>query len=151
MAIVRLSNDGFDWPSNCFVCEQSNSHGLRIPFFHDTETNEVHADFRLDDAFSGAPTFLHGGVSLAIADEAMAWVPIAVLRRFAVTVETSTRFKRPVLVDRDHRVVARIAGRDDDMLELEAEILDVDGAVCTTSKASFLALDEEAVIRAAEI
>ena len=73
MALVRLRNDAWQFRSNCFVCEPSNTAGLAIPFFHDDEAGTVVADFTLDERFSGAPHYVHGGVALAVLDEAMAW------------------------------------------------------------------------------
>jgi len=48
------------------------SNATRIPVFHDTQRNVVTADFSLSDAYSGAPTMLHGGVTPVFLDEAMA-------------------------------------------------------------------------------
>src|SRR3954454_15176547 len=62
----RLHNETWGFDSNCFVCEPRNDAGLRIPFDHDDETDTVVAEFTLDDAFSGAPSYVHGGVTLAI-------------------------------------------------------------------------------------
>ena len=101
MALTRLHNEDWGFASNCFVCEPRNDGGLRIPFHHDSDRDVVVASFTLDDTFSGAPSYVHGGVSLAVLDEAQAWATIAVAGRFAVTTETTTRFLRPVLVG-DH-------------------------------------------------
>src|SRR5262249_52972511 len=95
-----LTNDAWGVPANCFVCGPRNGAGLRIRFHHDTVDEVVVADFVLDERFSGAPRFVHGGVVLAVLDEAMAWATIALVRRFAVTVETTTRFERPVKIGR---------------------------------------------------
>ena len=91
MSLIRLHNDDWGYESNCFVCEARNERGLQIPFFHDTERGIVTAELTLSADFSGAPTMVHGGVVLAILDEAMAWACIAVARRWAVTTETTTR------------------------------------------------------------
>ena len=42
---VRLHNDDWGYESNCFVCEARNEGGLRIPFFHDQDTDTVVAEF----------------------------------------------------------------------------------------------------------
>ena len=67
-----LTNDIWDYESNCFVCEQSNEGGLRIPFQLDDDGDTVSASFRLGTTYSGAPALVHGGVSLALLDEAQA-------------------------------------------------------------------------------
>ena len=87
----RLHNDDWGYETNCFVCEQRNEGGLRVPFFHDTERNVVEADLRLSDTYSGAPTLLHGGVLLAVLDEAMAWATIAIAGQWALTSASSAK------------------------------------------------------------
>src|SRR5699024_8543549 len=83
--VQALTNDQWGFESNCFVCEARNDAGLRIPFFHDEDTGTVTATFTLDDRFSGAPSYVHGGLLLAVLDEAMAWAAIAVAHRWAMT------------------------------------------------------------------
>ncbi len=138
----RMRNDEWIFGSNCFVCETSNDAGLRIPFWYDDESEEIDGEFVLDDRFSGAPSYVHGGVTLAILDEAQAWATIAVAHKFAVTTETATKFLRPVLVGRDHTVVARITGATETHLTTAAEVRRADGKVCAESTATFAVLTE---------
>lgn len=139
MAVRRLDNASWGFASNCFVCEAGNERGLRIPFFHDDEADVVTADFALDAGFSGAPSYLHGGVTLAILDEAMAWASIASAGTFALTGTTTTTFLRPVRVDRTYRVEARVAGTTaDGHLEVTAVVRDPGGRACAEARATFL-------------
>jgi acyl-coenzyme A thioesterase PaaI-like protein len=140
MTIERLSNERWGFASNCFVCETKNAAGLGIPFFHDTDTATVFADFTLDDRFSGAPAYLHGGVTLAVLDEAMAWAAIAVAGQWAVTHTTATTFDKPVRVDQPYRVEARIDGVAEDRIDASASVLDGRGTVRARSTATFVAL-----------
>lgn len=141
MVDVRaLTNDGWGFASNCFVCEAKNERGLRIPFAHDEERDVVVAEFELDDAFSGAPTYAHGGVLLAILDEAMAWAAIAIAGSWAVTTETTARFEHPVRIGRAYRVEARISGQHDDRIDAEATIVDAKDRTCASATASFTPL-----------
>ncbi len=142
MAKVRLHNDDWGYETNCFVCEPSNERGLRIAFFHDTERGAVIADFELSDAFSGAPTLVHGGVTLAILDEAMAWACIAVSRQWAVTSETTTRFHRAVRVGSTYTVEATITGHDGTTICAEARLLDRRGGLRVEATATFTTLGE---------
>lgn len=137
-----LTNARWGFTSSCFVCESSNPAGLQLPFFHDEAAGEVVAQFTLGPGFSGAPNYLHGGIVLSVLDEAMAWAAIAIAGQWAVTKETSTRFERPVRVDRPHRVRARIEssstpGPD---LEASAEVVDGKDRICATAKARFTPL-----------
>jgi len=149
LQLQPLTNDGWGVDSNCFVCEAGNDAGLRIPFHHDVEGEEVVADFRLDDRFSGAPQYVHGGVSLAVLDEAMAWATIAVGGAFALTRETTSRFHRPVTVGQPHRVRAWISGADGDRILTEAEIMTDDGQLCVSSHATFVPLNLDQATEAA--
>ena len=148
VARVRLHNDDLGYETNCFVCEQRNSSGLAIPFFHDTERQLVSAEFSLSDAYSGAPTLVHGGVVLAILDEAMAWACIAVARHWAVTSETSARFHRAVYVDKPHVVEAVVADETDGEIATTARVLNPKGVVRVEASATFTKLGEAQIKRA---
>lgn len=140
-----LTNDEWGFTSNCFVCERTNEAGLRIPFFHDDESDTVTATFTLNDRFSGAPSYAHGGVLLAILDEAMAWAAIAVAHRWAVTGETATRFEQPVRLGGSYTVTARITAPPADgsaTLGAAADIVDAEGHTCATASATFVVLGE---------
>ncbi len=142
MPLVPLRNQDWGFDSNCFVCEQANHGGLRIAFAYDTDRERVVASFVLDATFSGAPTYLHGGVSLAVLDEAQAWATIAVRHRFAVTASTASRFARPVRVGRSYRVEAWITGGEGDRIRTAAAIYDAKDRVCVDSDADFVVLGE---------
>lgn len=136
----RLANDRWGFESNCFVCEAANPAGLGIEFFADREDEAVVADFSLDHRFSGAPSYVHGGLVLAVLDEAMAWATIALAGSFAVTKETTTRFRAPVRVDATYRVRAAVEADEGDALRCGAEISDPHGTVCATASATFVPL-----------
>lgn len=140
MAAHPLTNERWGFSSNCFVCEPSNDAGLRIPFEHDDQAEVVRASFTLDDRFSGAPAYVHGGVTLAVLDEAMAWAVIAIGERFAVTAETTTRFSYPIKVGRPYTVEARIDGGDGVTMQTSATVLDERGRSCVTADATFTVL-----------
>lgn len=139
--MVRLTNDRWGFESNCFVCEPRNPFGLQIPFQHDVAGARVVAEFALDEHFSGAPSYVHGGVLLAILDEAMAWATIAIFEKFAVTSRTTSRFERPVGLHRDHCVTAWIVESAGRAIEVAAEVSRPDGTRCVVSDATFVVLD----------
>jgi len=141
MTLVPLLNENWGFDSNCFVCEAKNTDGLRIPFHHDDEQDRVVAEFNLGNGFSGAPSYVHGGISLAILDEAQAWATIAVGGKFAVTAQTQTTFERPVLVGRDYRVAAVLTSVSDESMRTRAQItFGPENKVCATSTATFTVL-----------
>lgn len=137
---TRLTNEQWGFSSNCFVCEPKNGSGLRIPFFHDHESDLVTAEFELSDAFSGAPSYVHGGVSLAVLDEVQAWATIAVAGKFAVTTKTSASFHKPVRVGKTYTLEGEVVSVDDDTIATVGRIVDHRGEVRVESEATFLVL-----------
>ena len=136
----RLHNEDWGFESSCFVCEPKNERGLAIPFHHDADGGRVVCEFTLGSEFSGAPSYVHGGITLAILDEAMAWATIAVGGKFAVTTETTTRFLRPARVGRAYRVEARVSDQDDERIATTAFVIDEKDRVCAESEATFAVL-----------
>lgn len=143
MAVHQLDNSSWGFASKCFVCEPTNDAGLRIPFFHDDEAGIVFADYTLDDRFSGAPSYVHGGVTMAVLDEAMAWATIAVAKAFALTVRTNVEFRWPLKVGRAYRVEARILDSDGAALEVEATVADERGRPCAHAVATFRSMNPD--------
>ena len=143
----RLHNDDWGFETNCFVCEPTNERGLQLAFFHDDERDTVTADFELTDEFSGAPTLVHGGVTLAVMDEAMAWACIAIGRQWAVTTETTTRFHRAVRVGSRYHVEARIGEHDGESMRAHARLFDRRDQLRVESSASFTTLGEAQAVR----
>jgi uncharacterized protein (TIGR00369 family) len=135
-----LTNAAWGFESNCFVCEPANPRGLGIPFFHDDEADVVVAEFRLGAEHSGAPHYVHGGVLLAILDEAMAWASIALAGRFSVVQSTATTFDRPVRIDEAHRVEASVSDRTDTAVTARARVVDDGGRTCAEARARLVVL-----------
>ena len=143
MTVQRLDASRFGFDSRCFVCDDTNPRGLQVPFFEDPDAGIVFADFELAAEFSGAPTLVHGGVTLALIDEAMSWATIALARTFAYTGETTTRFEWPVRLGRPYRVEARVADQAERRITTEATVLDAKRRPCITATASMIVLDPE--------
>jgi len=141
MAVEALDAARFGFDSRCFVCDRGNPHGLQVPFFADRDAGVVFAEFELDVDYSGAPTLVHGGVTLALLDEAMSWSTIALGGKFAYTGETSTRFEWPVRLGRPYRVEARLTEASERRMLTEAVVLDAKRRACVTAHATMIVLD----------
>jgi acyl-coenzyme A thioesterase PaaI-like protein len=120
MTVTPLSNERWGFSSNCFVCEPTNVVGLRQAFFYDTDNATVVAEMHLGSDHSGAPSYVHGGVQLALLDEAMAWAAIAIAGQFAVTASFTSTFHHPLTIDRHYRLEAIIDSRTDTTLTASA-------------------------------
>ncbi|MGI9032361.1 MAG: PaaI family thioesterase [Acidimicrobiales bacterium] len=143
MAVRALDNTAFGFPAECFVCDTANESGLRLSFFHDDEADMVVCDFTLGPAYSGAPRFVHGGLVLAILDEAMAWAAIAVAGRFAVSRTSRASFRRPVMVGTANRVEAQVESHDEASVNARAQVLNPEGKRCAEASARMKVLTEE--------
>ena len=141
MGVERLDASSFGFDSRCFVCDTENDRGLQVPFFHDTDNDVVFAEFELPPAFSGAPTLVHGGATLALIDEGMSWATIAIAERFAFTKETSARFDWPIRLERAYRLEVRIAEADATRIYTAAVVLDAKARTCATATAVMAVLD----------
>ncbi len=148
MTVERLSNERWGFSSNCLVCEPTNAVGLRQAFFHDTDAGIVVADVELGSAHSGAPSYVRGGVQLALLDEAMAWAAIAVAERFAVTASFSSTFHHPIKIDRRYRLEAMNDKCSDTSLDVSARIGDDQGRVRTSARATLVVLSAGQAVEA---
>lgn len=144
MTVRTLDPSAWGFPTNCYVCDPANRKGLGIPFRFDDELGLVFAEFRLGAEYSGAPQYVHGGVVLAVLDEAMAWAAIAVGGRFAVVRETNTTFEHGVRVGQPHRVEAEVHTSGSVHIEASARVVNADGKRCARARARLVVLTEQA-------
>lgn len=143
MARTLLDNEAWDFGTNCFVCEPRNTRGLGVPFYLDGEAGRVVAGFTPETHHSGAPAFAHGGVSMALVDEGMAWAVIAIARRFGITRKAETTFVRPVKVGEPHAVSCWIESQEGHDLVARGEITDSRGKTCVAVRAEFYVMTKE--------
>lgn len=135
-----LDNDAWGFASHCFVCAPGNERGLRISFEHDDEAGAVTASFRLGEEYSGAPRYVHGGVLLAVLDEAMAWASIAVAGRFAVTQSSAATFHRGVRLGDPYTVEATVVDAGDEAVTARSSIADARGHRCVEAHARLVVM-----------
>lgn len=130
-----LTNDRWGYDSNCYVCEESNNGGLRVPFQLDDDCLTVSASFQLDRVYSGAPALVHGGLSLTLLDEA--WACIAVAGKWGLTASTSAQFASAAFVDHRYRVEADVTAVDEVAVHTTGRIVDAEGIVLVSSDSTF--------------
>lgn len=143
MAVRPLDPGAWGFPTRCYVCEPDNPRGLQLPFSYDEEARVVLAEFSFGPEYSGAPQYVHGGVVLAVLDEAMAWAAIAGAGRFAVVRETTTTFEHGIRVGQPHRVEAEIETAGTVRLEASARVVDANGRRCARARARLVILSQD--------
>ncbi|SFP68451.1 PaaI family thioesterase [Amycolatopsis rubida] len=126
--------------THCFVCSPTNESGLRIPFDYDDVAKVVHARFSFGENQSGAPTFVHGGIALAVLNEAMAWAVVSETGDFAVAASMTTDFRRPLRIGSGYSVRGTVLSRDAGQVRAEATIADDSARACAHAEAWFRVL-----------
>ncbi len=139
----RPLTNAFAFETRCFVCDQDNEGGLRQRFFLDDELNRVVAEFVPSADHSGAPNYAHGGVTMAVLDEAMAWAIIAMKERFGLTRKAEVEFIRPVPIGVAHEVQAWVESFEGRSLMARAELRNPEGKLCVAARASYIVLTVE--------
>jgi uncharacterized protein (TIGR00369 family) len=87
---MRLSRN----TQNCYVCGPANASGLQIRFQQDGERG-ARGEYTALREHCGWPGLLHGGISFALMDEALAYA-IYFQGLFGVTAKAETRFREPI-------------------------------------------------------
>ena len=124
---------------DCFVCGLNNDFGLKS-YFYELENGELLARFFPSDEHQSYPGRLHGGISAAILDETIGRAIINHQQSslWGVTLEFSMRFRKPVPLDREVVVRARITAENRRTFEGTGEIVLADGTVAVEGKGRYL-------------
>jgi uncharacterized protein (TIGR00369 family) len=128
----------------CFVCGLENRFGLKSRFY-ELEDGQIMAIFQPADEHQGYPGRLHGGIAATILDETIGRA-IMVSRSdnvWGVTISFSMKLRRPVPMDGELRVVARIVSEGKRSFVGEGEILLADDRVAIEGKGKYLKMDIE--------
>jgi acyl-coenzyme A thioesterase PaaI-like protein len=118
-----------------------NAIGLKA-FFYETENKELIAAFKPCEEHQSYPGRLHGGIAAAILDET---IGRAILMHheeeiWGVTAELKMRFKKPIPLDQELRVIGRITKDSDRLFEGTGELILENGDIATTCEGKYLKL-----------
>jgi uncharacterized protein (TIGR00369 family) len=125
----------------CLVCGLKNEFGLYTSFY-ELESGELLAVFRPREVHQSYPGRLHGGIISTILDET---IGRAVMIRhshafWGVTMEITVRFKKPVPLEKELRVIGRITKDTKRIFEGTGEVLLPDGTVAAEAKGKYMKL-----------
>ena len=126
----------------CFVCGLQNGFGLKSRFY-ELENDELMAVFKPAQEHQGYPERLHGGLGATILDETIGRA-IMLLESdniWGVTVDFSMRLRKPVPIDKEVRVVARVNKNGKRSFEGTGEIILEDGTVAIEATGRYLKMD----------
>jgi uncharacterized protein (TIGR00369 family) len=114
----------------CLVCGLKNPYGLKT-FFYELENDELMAACSPMEEHQSYPNLLHGGITTALLDET---IGRAILIKsqgevWGVTLEFTTRYKKPIPLDGELRVIGRITKMGKRVFEGTGELLLPDGEI----------------------
>ena len=130
----------------CFICGKQNIAGVHISFYEDDD-GTVLARFTGQEIHQGYPGRFHGGVLAGILDETLGRtirIPYGDAV-WGVTVELTTRYRKPVPIGVELRAVGRLVTDRLRAFESTGEILLPDGAVAVEARGKFVKLANSSV------
>jgi acyl-coenzyme A thioesterase PaaI-like protein len=129
-----MSGVPFD-DGNCFACGPDNPIGMHLHF--DRADEGVRAHVELASQYQGWRGIAHGGIVMALLDEAMAHAAGFAGHR-GVTATVSVRFRKPVPLEAPIEVRGRVTWQRRNVLGVEGRVLDTDGNVLARAEGSFV-------------
>jgi acyl-coenzyme A thioesterase PaaI-like protein len=125
----------------CLVCGLKNNLGLKARFY-ELENKELIGVFNPLEEHQGYPGRLHGGIISAILDETIGRAILIDYEEdvWFVTVEFNTRFKKPIPLDREVKVKARITKETSRIYEGKGEIILDSGDIAAEGYGKYMKL-----------
>ncbi len=123
----------------CFVCGPDNAAGLQLKFER-TGEGAVAARTSLRQEFQGWRGIAHGGIAMALLDEAMAHAAGAAGYR-GLTGSITARFRKPVPLGVPLSIEGRLKWRRRNVLGLQARLSTQDGTLLIEGEGSFVAYE----------
>jgi uncharacterized protein (TIGR00369 family) len=124
----------------CMVCGRDNASSLKARFY-ELDDGELLGVFDPLDIHQSYPGRVHGGIITAMLDETIGRaVSIEDMDAWGVTVEITVRFRKPVPVGEEVRVLARITKDSRRLFEGSGEIVLADGTVAADATGRYMKL-----------
>jgi len=132
---------------HCFVCGQTNPHGLRLRFALDAGV--CRGEFTPAPHLCGYDAVTHGGILFSVLDDAMAnWLILQGARAF--TAKCEIRYREPLPIGTPVEIAARLKLRKRRLVILTSEVRRRDtGQVVAEAEASFMLEDAGRLAEAA--
>jgi uncharacterized protein (TIGR00369 family) len=121
---------------NCFACGPENPIGLHLHFERD-DVEGVRSNAILASQFQGWRGIAHGGIVMALLDEAMAHAAGFAGHR-GVTASVNVRFRRPVPLEQPIVMRGKVTWHRRNVLGVQARIESEAGTVLAEAEGSFV-------------
>jgi uncharacterized protein (TIGR00369 family) len=125
----------------CFVCGEKNDFGLHARFY-ETEDNQLVAIINPTEQHQGYPGRMHGGIATTILDETIARSICNGKEEqlWGVTMELKTRFRKPVPLGQELKVIGRVTAEGTRTFEGTGEIILPDGEIAVSAEGKYIKL-----------
>jgi len=131
--------------ANCMVCGVKNNFGLKASFY-EIENGELVAIFKPLEEHQSYPGRLHGGIAGAILDETIGRAILINQKNiWGVTVELNLKYKKPVPLDEELRVIGRITKDSSKLFEGTGEILLKNGDVAVSAYGKYIKIPKDKI------
>lgn len=123
----------------CLVCGTENELGIRARFF-ETATKEIIALFVLRDQHQSYPGIAHGGISATVLDEAIGRAIMIEQdhQSFGMTLDLQVRYRQPVPLGVELKVVGRIDTNKGRLFEGSGELYLPDGSIAVEARGKYM-------------
>jgi acyl-coenzyme A thioesterase PaaI-like protein len=130
----------------CLVCGIENGSGLKGRFF-ELDDGDLLGVFRPTPGHQGYPGRLHGGMASAMLDETIGRaINVANSDEWGVTVELNLRYRKPVPLGSEIKVLGRITRDSSRLFEGTGEIVLEDGTVAVEATGKYLKMPVDRIV-----
>ena len=131
------------WTQSCFVCGESNPHGLHAR--SRVEEGRVLLDYVARESDLGYRHIVHGGIAMTLLDEVMTWAAILGARRVCVAAELTARLKKPIQAGQVLRAEAWVVKSSSRIILTEAVLKGPDGVEFLRASGKYMPMPEDQV------
>lgn len=123
----------------CFVCGERNDFGLHARFF-ETDANELVAFINPSEQHQGYPGRMHGGIAATILDETIARSICNGKEEqlWGVTLELKTRYRKPIPLGQELKIVGRVTSEGTRSFEGTGEIVLPNGDIAVSAEGKYM-------------
>lgn len=131
----------------CFVCGENNDFGLHAKFY-ETDANELVALINPSVQHQGYPGRMHGGIAATILDETIARAICNGKDEqiWGVTMEFKTKFRKPVPLGQELKIVGRVTSEGTRSFEGTGEIILPNGDIAVSAEGKYLKVKIEKIV-----
>lgn len=127
----------------CIVCGLKNDSGLHTHFY-ELEDGQLYSVFKTQERHQSYPGRLHGGIASTLLDEAIGRAVMCGQNSddviWGVTIQLTTRFKKPLPLDTQLHALGRIDSETNRGFLGSGEIYTPDGEIAVSATGKFLKL-----------